>query len=64
MALFVVEVVMRILLGWFGRFGSLLGFGIRAAFALGMVVLKDAGVERQLPFGELGINLLGEIFDI
>jgi hypothetical protein len=64
LALFVVVVVMRILLGWFGRFGSLLGLSIRAASVQGMVGLKDVGFERQLPFGELRINLLGGIFGI
>ena len=64
MALFVVVIGMRILQGWFRKFGSLLGFDIEAAFALGTVGLKDAGVGRQLPFGELGINLLGGIFGI
>jgi hypothetical protein len=64
LALFVVVVGMRILLGWFGRFGSLLGLSIGAASVQGMVGLKDVGVGRQLPFGELRINLLGGIFGI
>jgi hypothetical protein len=64
LALSAVVIMMRILLSWFGRFGSLLGLSIGAASVQGMVGLKDAGFGRQLPFDELGINLLGGIFGI